>query len=85
MTRASSKLLIFGSAGTPLDASHVRRDIRARCQKAASRASGHSGNCGHTFISVMSESGVAVDEMARLAGCSSSRTTETICRHELRP
>ena len=39
----------------------------------------------HTFVSVMSESGVAVEEIARLAGHASSRTTETIYRHELRP
>ena len=35
--------------------------------------------------SVMSVSGVAVEEIARLAGHASSRTTETIYRHELRP
>jgi hypothetical protein len=33
----------------------------------------------------MSVSGVAVEEIARLAGHASSRTTETIYRHELRP
>ena len=33
----------------------------------------------------MSESGVAVEEIARLAGHSSSRTTEVIYRHELHP
>ena len=33
----------------------------------------------------MSVSGVAVEEIARLAGHVSSRTTETIYRRELRP
>jgi integrase len=33
----------------------------------------------------MSVSGVAVEEIARLAGHASSRTTETIYRHELHP
>ena len=33
----------------------------------------------------MSKSGVAVAEIARLAGHSSSRATETIYRRELRP
>jgi hypothetical protein len=33
----------------------------------------------------MSESGVAVEEIARLAGHSSSRTTKTIYQHELCP
>jgi integrase len=39
----------------------------------------------HTFVSVSSVSGVAVEEIAHLAGHASSRTTETIYRHELRP
>ena len=43
------------------------------------------GELRHTFVSVMSVSGVAVEEIARLAGHASSRTTETIYRHELRP
>jgi hypothetical protein len=33
----------------------------------------------------MSESGVAVEEITRLAGHSSSRMTKPIYRHELRP
>jgi integrase len=39
----------------------------------------------HTFVSIMSESGVPVEEIARLAGHSNTRTTETIYRRELRP
>jgi len=39
----------------------------------------------HTFVSVMSVSGVAVAEIAWLTGHYSSRTTETIYRHALRP
>ena len=38
-----------------------------------------------SFVSLMSHSGVPVEEIARLAGHSSSRTTETIYRRELRP
>ena len=39
----------------------------------------------HTFVSVMSESGVVIEEIARLVGHASSRTTETVYRYELRP
>jgi hypothetical protein len=39
----------------------------------------------HAFVSVMTESGVAVEVITRLAGHSSSRTTKTIYRPELRP
>ena len=39
----------------------------------------------HTFVSVMSESPVAVDEIARLTRHSSSPMTKTIYRDKLRP
>ena len=54
-------------------------------RRRTSKASGHRRELRHTFVSVMSVSGVAVEEIARLAGHASSRTTETIYRHELRP
>jgi hypothetical protein len=39
----------------------------------------------HSFVSLMSSSGVPAEEIARLAGHSSSRTTEVVYRRELRP
>lgn len=39
----------------------------------------------HSFVSLMSTSGVPVEEIARLAGHASSRTTEVVYRRELRP
>jgi integrase len=39
----------------------------------------------HSFVSVLSANGVAVEEIARLAGHSSTRTTELVYRKELRP
>jgi integrase len=38
-----------------------------------------------SFVSMMSYQGVPVEEIARLAGHASSRTTEVIYRRELRP
>ena len=67
--------LVFAtSVGTPLDASHVRRDFRALCKKAGIEGVWTPRELRHTFVSVMSESGVAVEEIARLAGHASSRT-----------
>jgi len=80
-----SGLVFTSSVGTSLDASHVRRDFRALCKKAGIEGVWAPRELRHTFVSVMSESGVAVEEIARLAGHASSRTTETIYRHELRP
>jgi len=78
-------LVFTTSVGTPLDASHVRRDFRALCKQAGIEGVWAPRELRHTFVSTSSESGVAVEEIARLAGHSSSRTTETIYRHELRP
>jgi Lhr-like helicase len=39
----------------------------------------------HSFVSVMSQAGMAVEEIAHLVGHSNSRTTEVVYRHELRP
>ena len=78
-------LVFTTSVGTPLDASHVRRDFRALCKKAGIEGIWAPRELRHTFVSVMSVSGVAVEEIARLTGHASSRTTETVYRHELRP
>ena len=80
-----SGLVFTSSVGTSLDASHVRRDFRALGKKAGLEGVWAPRELRHTFVSVMSESGVAVEEIARLAGHASYRTTETIYRHELRP
>jgi integrase len=39
----------------------------------------------HTFVSLMSDSDVAVDEIALLVGHASSKVIETVYRHQLRP
>ena len=39
----------------------------------------------HTFVSIASEAGVAIEEIAALAGHSNTRTTELVYRKELRP
>ena len=60
-------------------------NIPPLCKKAGIEGVWAPRELRHTFVSVMSESGVAVEEIAHLAGHASSRTTETIYRHELRP
>jgi len=70
-------LVFTTSVGTPLDASHVRRGFRALCKKAGITGVWAPRELRHTFVSVMSNSGVAVEEIAHLAGHASSRTTET--------
>lgn len=78
--------LVFASAvGTPLDPSHVRRTFRKVCGAAGIGTSWSTRELRHTFVSIMSGQGVPVEEIARLVGHSTTATTETVYRRELRP
>jgi hypothetical protein len=57
-------LVFTTSTGTPLDASHVRPDFRALSKKAGIEGVWAPRELRHTFVSVMSVSGVAVEEIA---------------------
>jgi integrase len=39
----------------------------------------------HTFVSLLSDDGMAIEKIARLVGHVSSHVTETVYRQELRP
>ena len=78
--------LVFASAvGTPLDPSHVRRAFRKVCEAAGIGTNWSPRELRHTFVSIMSEQGVPVEEIARLVGHSTTATTEAVYRRELRP
>jgi len=78
-------LVFTATVGTPLDARNVRRTFGQVITTAGIEESWSPRELRHTFVSIMSESGVPVEEIARLAGHSNTRTTETIYRRELRP
>jgi integrase len=78
--------LVFAtSAGTTLDSHNIRRDFRKVCRAAGIGDRWVPKELRTSFVSMMSHRGVPVEEIARLAGHSSSRTTEVIYRRELRP
>ncbi len=78
--------LVFTTAtGTALDAANVRKMFRAVCRSAEIGDHWTPRELRHSFVSVMSDRGMAIEEIARLVGHSSSRTTEVVYRHELRP
>jgi integrase len=78
--------LVFAVAtGQPLDAANVRRFFRAVCTAAGIGPGWTPRELRHTFVSLMSDSDVAVEEIARLVGHASSKVTETVYRHQLRP
>ncbi len=82
----SERDLVFATrTGAALDAANVRREFRAVCTAANIGPKWTPRELRHSFVSLMSTSGVPVEEIARLAGHSSSRTTEVVYRRELRP
>ena len=67
-----SGVMFTTSVGPPLDTSHGGRDFRAPYRKSGIEGVWAPRELRQTFVSVMSESPVAVDEIARLTRHSSS-------------
>ena len=78
--------LIFTSHhGAALDAANVRKMFK-RVATAAGIGDGWTPRELRTsFVSLLSHRGVSIEEIARLAGHASTRTTEIVYRRELRP
>jgi integrase len=78
--------LVFSTrTGGALDAANVRREFKAACRAAGIGEHWTPRELRHSFVSLMSSSGVPVEEIARLAGHANTRTTEVVYRRELRP
>jgi len=85
MTWSERDLVFSTRTGAALDAANVRREFKAACKAANIGANWTPRELRHSFVSLMSSSGVPVEEIARLAGHSNTRTTEVVYRRELRP
>jgi integrase len=83
----SDERLVFAtSRRTALDAANVRRSFRLVCQEAGLDPSEWTPReLRHSFVSLLSDAGVPVEEIARLVGHSSTTVTETVYRKQLRP
>jgi len=79
--------LVFCSAnGTTLDSANVRRMFRNICAKAGlDPGEWTPRELRHSFVSLMSDAGVPLEEIARLVGHGSTKVTETVYRKQLRP
>jgi integrase len=78
--------LVFATrTGSALDAANVRREFKAACRAAVIGDQWTPRELRTSFVSLLSSSGVPVEEIARLAGHSNTRTTEVVYRRELRP
>lgn len=84
---AANDLVFTTRLGTELDAANVRRDFRRALGKVPGidPAERTPRELRHSFVSVMSNAGVPLEEIARLVGHSGTSVTEAVYRHELRP
>jgi integrase len=66
--------------GTEMDSHNVRRSMRRLMKAAGLGESRTPRELRHTFVSIASETGVPIEEIAALAGHSTTRTTELVYR-----
>jgi len=78
---------VFASeAGTVLDAANVRRGFRRIAKAAGLKAEDWTPReLRHSFVSLLSNGGLNIEEISRLVGHSSTAVTETVYRHQLNP
>jgi len=70
-----------------LDASHVRRSLRRALRdiEGINPEDWTPRELRHSFVSLLSSTGVPIEDIARLVGHANSRVTESVYRKELRP
>ena len=78
-------LVFTTQLGAALDAANVRKMFKRICTAAGIGDGWTPRELRTSFVSLMSHYGVSIEEIARLAGHASTRTTEVVYRRELRP
>jgi integrase len=78
-------LVFTTAAGTPLAARPTRKMFQDVCERAGLGRDWAPRDLRYTFVSLLSDDGMAIEKIARLVGHTSSHVTETVHRQELRP
>ena len=78
-------LVFTTGTGTPLAARPTRKMFQDVCERAGLGRDWAPRDLRHTFVSLLSDDGMAIEKIARLVGHTSSHVTETVYRQELRP
>ncbi|MFF3669904.1 tyrosine-type recombinase/integrase [Microtetraspora malaysiensis] len=86
-TKWAENGLVFASqVGTPLDSHNVRRMFRKIVNDAGLEAKDWTPReMRHSFVSLLSDSGVPLEDIARLVGHSGTAVTEAVYRKQIRP
>lgn len=79
--------LVFASAvGGQLDAANVRRAFRRVLKKAGLEPKVWTPReLRHSFVSLLSDNGVPIEQISRLVGHNGTTVTELVYRHQIRP
>lgn len=78
-------LVFCTRSGRPLDAGNVRRAFRAVTRRADIGENWVPRELRHSFVSIMSDSGVPIETIADLVGHAGTSVTEKVYRHQLKP
>ena len=78
-------LVFTNHLGAALDAGNVRKMFKRVCTEAGIGDGWTPRELRTSFVSLLSHRGVSIEEIARLVGHASIRTTEIVYRRELRP
>lgn len=83
----ASGLVFASAAGTELDAANVRRAFRNVIKDADGMdpKDWTPRELRHSFVSLLSDNGLPLEEISRLVGHSSTATTEAVYRKQIRP
>jgi site-specific recombinase XerD len=84
---ADNDLVFASEVGTELDSANVRRGFRRVAAAAGLDAAAWTPReLRHSFVSLLSDQGVPIEQIARLVGhAGGSAVTETVYRKQLRP
>ena len=79
------ELVFTTQLGAALDAANGRKMFKRVCKESGIGPGWTPRELRTSFVSLMSHHGVSIEEIARMAGHASTRTTEVVYRRELRP
>jgi integrase len=78
--------LVFSTIiGTPPDAANVRRSFRRITKAAGIGQNWTPRELRHSFVSIMSDNGVTIEQIADLVGHRTTVVTQKVYRHQLKP
>lgn len=83
---ADNDLVFSTASGGRADAANIRRSLRAVAEKAGLDPTAWTPReLRHTFVSLMSDAGVPLEDIARMVGHRNTTVTELVYRKQLRP